>query len=268
MKRKGGIFLTSVLALFSALAPSVWAAEYAGYQAKSNNPLRCMASLGGGEKSPQMLMLLDESKGTGTGYDLLLADLNLNGKLGDEKPTSPTLQQARQSVYRVSVEAPFRDVSPKATYTFNLNLYSQSTTTSTINLYAQGLSLPAPSLSIIGYIDLKKDAEAWQYMFICHPTVDKQDAGLKRLRLGTPVTLETSAQKTNIPSTKSQVATLLWGGSVVQQTVPGISVSAMLRDADGQVLRLARKGVQTVSPHLLVKSSSGKSVEEKDMEYG
>lgn len=55
-------------------------------EAKSGKPL--YGTLGGTTKESQWVLMLDESKGTGKGYDVLYLDVNHNGDLTDDAPVA------------------------------------------------------------------------------------------------------------------------------------------------------------------------------------
>ena len=231
------------VALLTLLATGGWAADYAGYTAKSDKPLRYSVRLGPDEKSPTMLVVLDESKGTGKGYDTAVADLNLNGKLDDDKVTTTTSQN-KETRFRIEAVAPFRDVDSKAQYGLEMIL----------NKGAKG---QPPDAFIVGKVEMKRGAESWYYLFLNRKTKpDPKDADLQLLSFGTPITLETNATQKSLAAEKDKPAG------------PGIAASATMKDADGQVLRVARVDKREIKPHLTLKSSAGKTIEDKDMEYG
>ena len=235
-----------VLALLTLCASgSGWAAEYAGYKAKSDKPLRYFVRLGPDEKAPRMLIVLDESKGTGKGYDVAMADLNLNGKLDDEKSIEGNTQQKERCEFRINAVAPFREVDPKAKYGVAIILYKSE----------GAAAMQAPF--IYANLEIKSGADTWTYMFMNSiPKTDPKDAGLTLLSFGTPVTMTTNAAQQALPKEDNKPAG------------QGLAISATMKDADGQILRVAQHQQKEVQPHLLVKSPGGKTVEEKDMEYG
>jgi hypothetical protein len=243
------------VALLTLLATGAWAASIAGYTPKSENPLRYRIQLGADEKSPKMLVVLDESQGTGKGYDIAIADANLNGKLDDEKPVAQETP-VQESYARISVSAvaPFREVDSKAKYECAFYVMKK----------IKGQK--EPSVSVIDSITLQKDGKEWNYMLLPGPkaiAVDPKDAGLKTLTLGTPLSMTVTVDQTTVTPEESTEKTKS------EKSGPGIAISSTIKDEVGQTLRRIQIGKQKeVKPHLVLKSAQGKEAANKDLEYG
>ncbi|HBF35581.1 TPA: hypothetical protein DDW35_13540 [Candidatus Sumerlaeota bacterium] len=246
-----------LLALFPA---GSWATDDAGYTAKSNIPLRYSIQLGPDEKCPRMLVVIDESKGTGTGYDQVIADQNLNGVLSDDAPALPQGGAQRHVNFMTKTVAPFRDVDTQARYNVSFDAYRiGSVTTST-------------QVSVSAMLSVKQNGEDWSYMFIGgKATIDAQAPALQMMNLGTSVTLTVDAHQEMLVPTQPAAVALLLGKeeNAQQQPVPGIAIQSVLKDTDGQVLRLVEKGFTppvVAVPHLKVQGPGGFLLD-KDMEY-
>lgn len=91
----------------------------------SDKPLQAFVALD--EAATKVLKLvLDESGGTGKGYDTIYADVNLNGDLTDDKPLKGELEKEEGSTYAtfppIAVETPDEgDVARKRVWQFTIN---------------------------------------------------------------------------------------------------------------------------------------------------
>lgn len=233
--RTAALCLLATAAL--ALNGSMLRAEtFAGYTPKSDDALRLAVELGKGATSKTLLLVLDESKGTGKGFDVAIADLNLDGKLSDEKPIenkNALGALSNRQIFEIAAKAPFGDVDPEAVYTLSPYLYK------TGDKYA--LRYMAATIQVG-----KEDAR-WTYTVLGQTgKPDKEDPGLVRYGFGTPVTIEAD--------------TTLNGGE--------IRVSSMIRDGNGQTLRTVQHGDREYMPHLKVTDPAGKVFVDKDLSYG
>ncbi len=236
MRKSFSIFL-GALAILTLAASSVMATEVAGYTLKSENASRQSLKLGTGKKAKEMLFVVDES--AGEGYDIIVADTDLDGDLADEKPIEKDKKRktTSYSYYRLEVTAPFRKVDLKAKYGLSIYVYHTR-------------AIPGgkkPMVRVIGNIMLKSEEKNWSYMFLgTGGKPDKKDPGLTRQSLGTRVALEV---KTSVKGAK-------------------LSVSAAIKDKAGQILRTASGAGKSLVPHLKIVGPTGRVVTDKDLSYG
>jgi hypothetical protein len=229
----GGVCLALMVSGVSAL-------EVGGYTVKSEKAFRYRVTLGAEKDAKAMDLVLDESKGTGKGYDVAIADTNLDGKLSDEKPLERNNQvttAAPYSYFMFEIAAPFGKVDPKAKYAFSAYVFSNP---------EQKDAPPQPSLMCT--LSFAQKDEKWSYMVLgLKGKVDeKTDPGLKWVRLGTPFKLDLKAE---VKEGKLEVA-------------------GAFKDAEEQTLRLARRGETEVVPHLKVTGPDGQAFVDKDLSYG
>jgi len=235
MRRFAHLFMALSIVV-GGLAWTAGAVEIARYHARSEHPKQILAKLGPGKDAREMLVILDESKGTGKGYDLAIADTNLNGKLSDEKIVKGKEYRGSYYEHEFKVVAPFGNVDRKAEYSL------------TVLAWVAKVNGVQGAVSVHGYLTLH-GGETWSYMFINGPEKkDPKNPDTVLYSLGTPVSLD------------------------VKATAKGkdLAVSAAIKDEAGQTLRFARNSARSgdVAPHLTVKGPSGETVFDKDMEYG
>jgi hypothetical protein len=215
------------------------ALEVGGYAVKSEKAFRYRVTLGAEKDAQAMDLVLDESKGTGKGYDVAIADTNLDGKLSDEKPIEreQAVSQATYSSFRFEVTAPFGQVDPKAKYAFSAYVFANP---------KQKDAPPLPSLMCS--LSFAQKDEKWSYMVLgLKGKVDeKADPGLNLVRLGTPFKLDLKAE---VKEGK-------------------LEVTGAIKDTEGQTLRTARHGETEVVPHLKLTAPDGRVFEDKDLSYG
>jgi hypothetical protein len=220
------------------------ALEVGGYTVKSEKAFRYRVTLGAEKDAQAMDLVLDESKGTGKGYDVAIADTNLDGKLSDEKPIQreKMASQATYSSFRFEITAPFGQVDPKAKYAFSAYVFPNAMTTS----YGQDERMANSNL--ICSLSFAQKDEKWSYMVLGlnGKTDEKTDPGLKLVRLGTPFKLDLKAE---VKAGK-------------------LEVTGAIKDAEGQTLRVARRGETEVVPHLKVTGPDGQVFVDKDLSYG
>lgn len=203
----------------------------------SEHPLYFCVVLGN-EGTKSMLGIVDESDGTGTGYDTAYIDENMNGDLTDEavKKFSQVERGSRAGELEPSIkfEGPFK-AGQKATYT--LNIYSL-----TRKNYSRQ---PGNDYYFHWYLD----TGGWNYFFINGKMKFFSNAAdamnSKAVRLGGPC-------QWNI-------------NSGIKDGKPVIS--AGLKDGNGCTLRILRGAGDSKSPKLsLIKD--GKVMAEENMKFG
>jgi len=205
-----------------------------GYAPNNPNPKRIVMRLGRGEDTKDFALILDSSKKSGTDYDLLVADTDLDGSLADETAVKADGEPDRRRHQRVTVTAPFGDLD--AEYAFGLHTYVRGETGEF-------------SVWPITYINLTANDGKWSYMFLGGASSD--DAGVQRFDVGGPLSLETVVKLKD------------------RET---FDIAATIKSASDQTIRLINGpggGAQTrVRPHLVVRAPSGKTIEDKDLDYG
>ena len=190
------------------------------------------------EGKNSMLGVIDESAGTGAGYDVAYVDENMNGDLTDEAvkkfPLRKRGSRAGELEPRFEFAGPFKG-EEKAKYT----LYTYSLTRKTYS------SAPGNDYSFHWILDIKE----WNYFFINGRMAlfsNVADA-LK----GKPVRLGGQCQWKISSGTKDGKA----------------MVSAGLKDGNGCTLRIVRRERETVSPTLTL-IQDGKVRTEEKMKFG
>jgi hypothetical protein len=228
-------YLSFALVLLLPVA-AVSAAEIAGYSPTSDNALPYSMRLGPGEKAARMLVVLDESRGAGKGYDVAVADLNLDGTLSDQEPILKPLSgsSSRYARYNMETVAPFGSVDLEATYSLILYVFPKKE------------NQPARSPYVSATIKLKSGEDAWEYRLSGSPEADPESSGPTVVALGEPVALE-STPRTNRGSIRTKVA---------------------IKDKNGLSMRGIKKNGKTVGPHLAILAPDGSTTAEKDMSYG
>jgi len=228
----GGVCLALMVSGASAL-------EVGGYTVKSEKAFRYRVTLGAEKDAKAMDLVLDESKGTGKGYDVAVADTNLDGKLSDEKPIAreKVASQATYSYFRFEVTAPFGQVDPKAKYAFSAYVFSNP----------KQKDLPSQP-SLMCTLSFAQKDEKWSYMVLGlkGKADEKADPGLNLVRLGTPFKL----------------------GLTAEFKEGKLEVTGAIKDAEEQTLRTARHGEKEVVPHLKLTGPDGQAFEDKDLSYG
>lgn len=234
----GGVCLALMVSGASAL-------EVGGYTVKSEKAFRYRVTLGVEKDAKAMDLVLDESKGTGKGYDVAIADTNLDGKLSDEKPIAreQAESQATYSSFRFEVTAPFGQVDPKAKYAFSAYVFPDGVITTS---YGKDERMTISDLMCS--LSFAQKDEKWSYMILGleGKADEKTDPGLKLARLGTPFKL----------------------GLTAEFKEGKLEVTGAIKDADEQTLRTARHGETEVVPHLKLTAPDGRVFEDKDLSYG
>jgi hypothetical protein len=192
----------------------------------------------GEQGNKSMLGVLDESGGTGTGYDVAYIDENLNGDLTDEAAKKFTKNErgsrAGQFEPRFEFMGPFKGAE-NAKYT--LDIYSFASKN-------RG-NMPENEYYFFWFLDISD----WNYFFINGKMTLFSSAAdaLKGapVRLGGPCKWEISSQTRD-------------GKQLI---------SAGLKDENGCTLRIVRKAGQTISPTLTMIQGGKVKMEEK-MQFG
>lgn len=203
----------------------------------SERPLYFRVVFGKEGKNP-MLGVVDESGGTGAGYDVAYVDENMNGDLTDdaarEFPRRERGSRAGELEPRFEFKGPFeREVSAK--YTLNIYSLAQKTRRST-----QG-----NDYYFFWYLNIKE----WNYFFINGKM--KLFSNAANALKGTPVHLGGECKweiSSRIRDSKSLV-------------------SAGLKDGNGCTLRLVRRASKRISPTLTL-IQDGKVRTEEKMKFG
>jgi len=193
-----------------------------------------------GQKAERcMLIVLDESKGDGAGYDVAYVDDNLDGDLTNHQPKAfPAAGRPdARSNPTISFTAPraYKDTTPAE---YSLNLYSLAGASSKI----------APAKDLHFFWDIR-DAEQWNYFFIngkfhVYPTAAEALKG-EPIRIGSKCDWEITAQ----------------------QNGENVALSVGLKDANGCTLRIVRSSAGEPAPTITVLDKSGKALV-KDQKLG
>ncbi len=192
----------------------------------------------GEEGNNSMLGVVDESAGTGAGYDVAYVDENMNGDLTDdvarEFPRRERGSRAGELEPRFEFKGPFKG-EENAKYTLNIYSLSQKTRRST-----QG-----NDYYFFWYLNIKE----WNYFFINGKMTLFSNAAdaLK----GKPVRLGGQCQWEISSGTKDGKA----------------MVSAGLKDGNGSTLRSVRRASKSISPTLTL-IQDGKVRTEEKMKFG
>lgn len=226
----------SLLLVLLLSAVGVPAAQIAGYSPASDNALVYHVRLGPGGEAAAMIVVLDESEGTGKGYDIAVADLDLDGKLGDqEKVTKKDLgRAARYVLFNLETTAPFGNIDRAAKYALSMYVFSQ----------VENQPTRAPYVSAV--VKLQSDGDAWEYRLSGSPATDPESSNPTTVTLGEPVSLDSTT------------------------TVAGDSIKTRvaIKDKNGLTMRGILKNGKTIGPHLTVSAPDGSTTAEKDMSYG
>ena len=192
----------------------------------------------GKEGKKSMLGVIDESGGTGTGYDTAYIDENTNGDLTDEAAKKfPRLERGSRAG---ELEPRFEFIGPfkgeeKARYT----LYIYSLTNKTFS------GLPGNDYSFLWFLDINQ----WNYFFINGKMSLFSNAA--DAMKGKPVRLGGECRWKISSGTKD-------GGAMV---------SAGLKDGNGCTLRTVRRAGERISPTLTL-IQDGKVKSEGKMKFG
>jgi hypothetical protein len=226
------VMLLSAVALMHAACSKPPAAKERSYGSERPLYLRMVFGKEGGAS---MLGVVDESEGTGTGYNTAYVDENMNGDLTDEQPKKfQRNSRTRKWVPRFDFEGPLGE---EEVVKYTLNIYS----------LARRKDGAAPGDDYYFFWGL--DTEGWNYFFIngkmtlSSSAADAQKA--EPLRLGGGCRWEI----------RSRIA----DGKVL--------VSAGLKDDNGSTLRVVRGGEKERSPALAL-SGDGQAKTEEEMEFG
>ena len=203
----------------------------------SKHPLYFCVVFGKDGKNP-MLGVIDESGGTGTGYDVAYIDENMNGNLMDD--SARKFARRKSGSRKGELEPRFEFEGP-----------FEAETTAKYTLYIYSLapryrgSIQENNYSLHWFLDIKE----WNYFFI-NGKMKLFSSAAEALK-GTPVLLGGEC--------KWEISSLIKNGNSV--------VSAGLKDRNGCTLRIVRRAGQTVSPTLtLIKD--GKVKTEEKMKFG
>ncbi len=203
----------------------------------SKRPLYFHVVFGKEGKNP-MLGVVDESGGTGAGYDVAYVDENMNGNLTDdaakEFPRRESGSRVGELTPRFEFKGPFEG---EGNAKYALNIYSLTP--------RYGRSVQENEYYFLWYLDTKE----WSYFFI-NGKIKLFSSAADALK-GTPVHLGGQCKweiSSRIKDSKSLV-------------------SAGLKDRNGCTLRIVRQEGKTVSPTLtLIKD--GKVETEEKMKFG
>jgi hypothetical protein len=203
----------------------------------SKNPLYFRV-LFGKEGTNPMLGVVDESEGTGDGYDVFYIDENMNGDLTDDTarkfPRRERGSRAGELDPKFEFWGPF-DGQEKVKYA--INIYSLA------SRYSK--SVKGNEYYFFSYLDINE----WHYFFINGKM--KLYSSVDEAMKGTPVVLGGECK---------------W--QISSRTQEGKSlISAGLKDRNGCTLRLVRRNGQMVSPTLSL-LKDGKVEAEEKMKFG
>ena len=204
---------------------------------RSENPLYFRVVFGQ-EGNDSMLGILDESGGTGSGYNVAYIDENMNGDLADEAvkefPRRKLGSRTGELEPRFEFTGPFKGTE-KAKYT--LYIYSLARMNRTI--------APGNAYSFIWFLDVNQ----WHYFFLNGKMSLYSNAA--DALTGHPVRLGGRCQ---------------WEINARKQSGKPV-ISAGLKDINGCTLRIVRRAGQTVSPKLTLIQDGQIKAEEK-MKFG
>ncbi|HBF35580.1 TPA: hypothetical protein DDW35_13535, partial [Candidatus Sumerlaeota bacterium] len=263
MKKQWFVFLASVACLLVFAAVGIYCflpGNFVGYMPKSTKAFRYSVQLGADEKSPHVLVVLDESKGTGTGYDIAVADLNGNGRLDDEKPIPAKITREDYAFLLVEMNVPSSNPETSENkYGLAFNVFvrpkAASESFSWFNpfLWKTSKLSCTPEKEISAYVNggptFQKDGKVYDYCFDGKPTPSPQDSGLQCVTFGTSVTLEASAYEgASGPGMRE--------GKMADGSTT-LTFCANLTDAKEQRLFSVTQAKKTMTPHLIVHSPSG-----------
>jgi len=203
----------------------------------SKRPLYFRVVFGKEGKNP-MLGVVDESGGTGAGYDVVYVDENMNGDLTDDSamkfPRRESGSRAGELTPRFEFKGPFEG---EGSAKYSLNIYSL------VPRYRG--SIQGNEYHFFWYLDVKE----WNYFFI-NGKMKLFSSAADALK-GTPVHLGGEC--------KWEISSRIRDGKSL--------VSAGLKDRNGCTLRIVRRAGKTVSPTLsLIKD--GKVETEQKMKFG
>jgi len=196
----------------------------------------------GEDGTDSTLGVVDESAGTGTGYDVAYVDENRNGDLTDDVPKRfPRYERgsrAGQTDPRFTFNGPLKD---KASVKYSLNLYTLSSR----------YMLSGRASAAVGdhYFFWTMDTDAWHYFFINGKA--RLSPSVAGALTGPPVRLAGPC--------KWQISSKYESGKPV--------VSAALKDENGCTLRSVRNSRNVLSPRLSL-TKDGKVALEENMKFG
>lgn len=203
----------------------------------SKNPLYFRV-LFGKEAAHPMLGVVDESKGTGAGYNIAYIDENMNGDLTDDTAKKFSRReigsQAGELEPKFEFWGPF-DGQDKAKYA--INIYSLTPRFSE--------SVKGNEYYFFSYLDFKE----WNYFFINGKI--KLYSSIDEALKGTPVLLGSEC--------KWDISSRIQDGKPL--------ISAGLKDRNGCTLRVVTQGGQMLSPSLTL-LKNGKVEAEEKMKFG
>jgi hypothetical protein len=203
----------------------------------SNNPLYFRV-LFGKEAANPMLGVVDESQGTGAGYDVAYIDENMNGDLTDD---------TAKKFSRRDSGSPAGELEPK--FEFEGTFEDQRNAKYAINIYSlsprYSSSVKDDQYYFFSYVDIGD----WHYFFIngkikMYPSVEEAMKGIPVLLGG---------------ECRWQINSRIQEGKSL--------VSAGLKDRNGCTLRVVTQGGQMLSPSLTLLKEGKVEVEEK-MKFG
>jgi hypothetical protein len=206
-------------------------------QYASKNPLYFRVVFGR-EGTTSTLGVIDESSGTGTGYDVAYVDENRNGDLTDDGAKKfPRDERGPQT----------EKLNPR--FAFRGPLKGEESANYTLNIYSLASGAPASARENGYYFFWSMDTKDWNYFFINGKArlFSSADEALK----GAPIRFGGDC--------KWEISSRTKDGKAM--------VSAGLKDENGCTLRLVRLSGKILSPRLSL-AKNGKIEAEKELEFG
>jgi hypothetical protein len=226
MRKLTSTVIISVL-LISVSSGLLGAAREPSYS--SEKPLYAFVVLD--EEATKILKLaLDESEGTGKGYDTVYADLNLNGDLADDQPVKGVLSEAKYSVDWkfpvLSLSVPYneRGTGIESSWEFAIAHYK----------YGSGeqsrLSFP-----VVVTMRLKDRSGVWEYTWsdILYP-VAKPGVAVATPLVGRPILILQAKADMKKPGNVGIAANLIFDGPRIYCKRDGTPVAGSVLIADEQ----------------------------------
>jgi hypothetical protein len=204
----------------------------------SKHPIYFRALLGK-ERKASMLGVLDESEGTGTGYNIAYVDENMDNDLTNDSPKKFPLLKERTTSRS----------TPDPRFDFKGPLKNKETADYTLNIYALRSRGPVGALQDKYYFFWYLRTDNWNYFFI-NGQMGLYSSAAAALK-GKPVRLGGTC-KWDISS-----------GTRDNQVL----VSAGLKDENGCTLRIVESQTGNPSPKLTL-TKDGQTVKQEEMRFG